>query len=217
MKPINAPACFAAASVFTHDSEVCRQCGAFDTCAVASLDTLNQIRHIVNVSDLLKRHEKAKKVSRVALKDADDKAAAALPPGNGQPPLPGAVQRKTEVVAIKFDVTASDERIIAVLPVKVQSITISLIKKGLFSQLKKSVKEKRNALAETAPPWLRVTVDRLVAGGFSRSELRKALRNELEWTDGTAGPHTSMAVIMLKAFGLAQENNGRLVLAPATA
>lgn len=217
MKPTNAPACFAAASVFTHDSEVCRQCCAFDACAAASLDTLNQIRHIVNVSDLLKYHEKAKKVSRVALKAADEKVAASLPPGNGQPPLPGAVERKTEVVAVKFDVTPDDEAVVATLSAKVQPIVVRMLKRGALSQIKKSIKEKHNTLPETEPGWLSIAVDHMIAGGFSRAELRKAMIDKLGWLDSSAQPHASMAALLLKAFGIAQEVEGRIVPAPAYA
>jgi hypothetical protein len=217
MKPTNAPACFAAASVFTHDSEVCRQCCAFDACAAASLETLEQIRHVVNVADLLKRHEKAKKVSREAIKAADEKKLADQPPGNNQPPLTGAVERKTEVVAVKFEVTPEEEAVVAKLSSKVQPIVVRMLKRGALSQVKKSVKEKHNALAESEPEWLRLAVDHMIAGGFTRSELRETLKTKLDWADSSTGPHASMAALLLKGFGIAQEIEGRLVPAPAYA
>lgn len=217
MKPTNALACFAAASVFSHDSEVCRKCCAFDACATASLDTLEQIRNIVNVADLLKRHEKAKKVARAALQAKDEAAAAAQPPGNVQPSLMGAVERKTEVVKIQFDVSTDNERIIATLPSKLQKITVPLCKKGYLDAAKKSVQEGRCTLAETAPGWFRVALTKLVSGGFSRAELRAAMMNELNWKEGSAAPHTSMAVFLFKAFGIAKEIEERLIPSPATA
>lgn len=216
-KPINAPGCFAAASIFSHDSAICRQCCAFDACAAASLETLASIRSIIDVSDLLKRHERAKKAARQMIQAADEKAAAELPPGNNQPPLPGAAERKTEVVKVKFDTSADEERVIGTLPVKVRPIALSLCKTGMLTRIKKGLSEGRNALAETGPGWLRVAIDRLLAGGVVRSELREAMRQELGWEDSAAGPHTSMAVAFFLAFGVAQEIEGRLVLVPATA
>ena len=216
-KPTNAPACFAAASIFSHDSEVCRGCCAFDACSVASLETLQAIRGIVNVSDLLKRHERAKNAARKAIKEADKKAETELPPGNSMPPVIGSAARKTQVAQIKFDTSADDERIIATLPLKSQKIAVSLCKTGLLNRIKKGLQEGRNALAETGPGWLRVAIDRLIAGGFARAELREAMRVELDWEDSSAAPHVSMAVALFVAFGIAQDNEGRLVLIPATA
>lgn len=216
-KPTNAPGCFAAASVFSHDSDVCRQCCAYDACAVAALETLQAIRGVINVSDLLKRHEKAKRVARQVIQAADEKAAAELPPGKTQPPLPGVIERKTEVVKIKFETSADEESVIATLPVKARPIALTFCKTGMLTRIKKDLRDGRNALAETGPGWLRVAIDRLLAGGFVRSELREAMKNELGWEDSSAGPHTSMAVAMLVAFGIIQETEGRLVLVPATA
>ena len=203
--------------MFSHDSEICRHCCAYDACAAASLETLQKIRSVIDVSDLLKRHEKAKKAARQAIQAADEKAAAVLPPGNNQPPSPGATERKTEVVKVQFDTSADEERVIATLPVKARPIALSFCKTGMLTRIKKDLREGRNALAETGPGWLRVAIDRLLAGGFVRSELREAMRQELGWEDSSAGPHTSMTVAMFLAFGIIQETEGRLVLVPATA
>jgi hypothetical protein len=54
------PGCFAAASVFAHESEVCRNCKAFTACAEESIKTLEAIKGLVNVTDLMKRHERAR-------------------------------------------------------------------------------------------------------------------------------------------------------------
>lgn len=215
-KPTNAPGCFAAASVFTHDSDVCRQCCAFDACAAAALDTLEKIRGVIDVSDLLKRHDKVKQAARKIIKSNDEKAAAALPPGNNKPPLVPA-ERKTEVVKITFDTSADEENVIATLPVKARPIALSICKTGMLSRIKKDLREGRNALVESGPGWLRVAIDRLLAGGFVRSELREAMRQELGWEDSSAAPHTSMAVALFAAFGIIQETEGRFVLVPVTA
>lgn len=215
-KPLNAPGCFAAASVFSHDSEVCAKCCAFDACASASLETLEQIRNIVNVADLLKRHEKAKRAARQKIKEADEALAAAMPPGNIQQPLVGAVDRKTEVATVKFDVSPDHERVIATLQSKLQKITVSLCKKGYIDGAIESVKKGRVTLSESAPPWFRLALTSLLSGGFSRSQLKQQMASELGWQDSTTGPHASMAVILFKAFGIAQEIEERIVLTPAT-
>lgn len=212
-KPATAPGCFAAASVFSHDSEVCRGCVAFRECASASFETLAQIRNVIDVSDLLKRHDKAKKASRKVISEIDEANAAALPPGNKMLLLTGTVERKTEVVKVTFDVSEDDESVIATLPVKARPVAVMFCKTGMLGRVKKCLQEGRNALVETGPGWLRVAIDLLLSGGFVRSELREAMRRELSWEDSSAGPHTSMAVALLVGFGIANEMEGRLVLA----
>lgn len=183
---------------------------------MASLDTLQKIRSVIDVSDLLKRHEKAKRVARKVIQANDEAAAAALPPGNNKPPLTAA-ERKTEVAKVTFETSADEESVIATLAVKVRPVAVSICKTGMLARIKKELREGRNALTESGPGWLRVTIDRLLAGGFVRSELRAAMRQELGWEESSAGPHASMAVALFVAFGVMQEIEGRFVLVPATA
>jgi hypothetical protein len=180
------------------------------------LETLRKIRHIVNVTDLLKQHEKAKLATRAALREADAKAAAELPPSNDQPPLPVAVSRKTEVVDVRFEMTPEDEAVVAVLPVKAQSYALKLLASGELSQIRQGLAAGINAL-KNKPGYLQVTVDCLISGGFTRAELREAMRERLGWADTSAGPHVSLAIALFKAFGLVQENDGRLVVVPVVA
>ena len=211
----NAPGCFAAASVFSHDSNICRMCMAFDACAVASLETLEAIQGIVNVKDLLKRHQSAKKLANEAIKAADEKREASMPPGNVEPPLPKKpVERKTQVLQVKFEVSSDEEAIIALLPSKPRDIAIRMCKKGEIEALRNDIAEGRNTFAQSGPAFLRVAVALLLTGGFSKSGLRFALQTELKWSEGTAGSHVSIACALFAAFEIAQEIEGRLVLTP---
>lgn len=216
-KPTNAPACFSAASVFSHDSDVCRKCEAFAKCADASMQTLQQIRQIINVEDLLKRHEKAKRVSREALAEEDRRKAEQLPPGNGQAPTMKSAERKTQMVKVVAEITANDDSIIATLPVKPKQVAIALCKNGLMSHIKKDVAAGRNTLAKTGPGFLREAIALLLSGGFSRAELRAALENNLGWQQAAAASHVSIAVSIFTAFGMAQEVEGRIVPAESLA
>ena len=112
--------------------------------------------------------------------------------------------------------SVDEERVIATLPVKARPVAFSFCKSGMLTRIKKDLHEGRNALVKTGPGWLRVAIDRLLAGGFVRSELREAMRQELNWEDSSAGPHTSMTIAMFLAFGIVQEVEGRFVLVPAT-
>lgn len=205
--PAGAPACFAAASVFSHDSNVCRGCPHFAECADASLRTLEAIKGVINVEDLIRRHEKAKRATTKAVEPSIEPATK---------PLPAKVERKTQVVKVQFEVDQKDGDVIATLSVKPQEIAIRLCKEGKLRDIRKGLDQNRNALAETGPQFLRVAVDRLLAGGFTRSELREAFKAELGWGETTASSHVSMTLPLFKAFKIAQEVEGRIVLIPAT-
>ena len=205
--PAGAPACFAAASVFSHDSNVCRGCPHFDDCAAASLRTLEAIKGAINVEDLIRRHQKAKRATAKAVEPTIEPA---------QKSLLAKVERKTQVVKVQFDVDKKEGDVIATLPVKPQEVAIRLCKEGKLREIREGLDENRNALAETGPRFLRVAVDQLLAGGFTRSELREALKAELGWGDTTASSHVSMVLPLFKAFKIAQEVEGRIVLIPAT-
>ena len=217
-KPVNAPGCFAAASVFSHDSEVCRNCCAFDACAAAALETLQAIRSIVNVDDLLKRHARAKKISRDAIQAADAEVAASQPPDNNQPPLPQTVERKTQVASVTFETSADEEQIIATLSSSnSKKLAIALCKTGAIQRIKKGVQEGRVALSDKSPSYLRVALTTLISSGFTKSELCEVYMRELGLAEGSARSHVSFLYPVLAAFGVGQEIEGRLVATPVTA
>lgn len=207
MDGLKAPACFAAASVFAHDSEVCRRCQAFGSCADASLQTLEKIKGIINVQDLLKRHEKARKASQTA------KPTQATPTCS---PLPQKqVERKTQVAQVKFDISVNDDEVIATLPTKPKALAISLCKAGLIDKARKELASGINPFAERGPGFLRVAFSLLIKQGFTRKALREALQDQLGWTESTAMSHASIAVALLAAFNITQEIDGLVVLNPA--
>lgn len=217
-KPTNAPACFAAASIFTHDSDICRGCCAFQECSVASLETLQAIRGIVKVDDLLKRHARAKKIARDVIQADDERKAAELPPGSSQPGLPQAVERKTQVATVELGLSADEERIIVTLSSSnSKKLAVALCKTGAMQRIKAGVQERVVALGEKSPSYLRHALTLLIARGFTKSELSKSFMNELGWKEESARSHVSFLYPVLLQFGIGQEVDGRLVAAPATA
>jgi hypothetical protein len=207
IRPANAPACFAAASMFAHDSAVCKLCPAFDACSVASLETLQAIRHIINVEDLLKRHQKARIVAQEAIKKADNKIAAGLPPGNVTQPMPTKpVERMTQVMNVNFELSKDDADVIAKLSNgKNVAIALQICKAGVIHDLREALPEGRNPFAVKGSAYFRVTVDALLNGGFTRGSLRERLTKELAIANSTAGPQVAMMCGLLKDFGFAQE------------
>jgi hypothetical protein len=229
--PAAAPACFAAASVFSHDSGVCQQCGAFGDCAGASVKTLEAIQATINVSDLLRRHEAARKkqviqrttpaaqttspsVAEQMAAQEDDEVVAAQP---ARPVVPAQVQRRTKVETVTFGVSEAEATLIATLPKKSAEHALRFIKHGLLDAMRKELPAGVNPFAQIKPEFMRVICDALIAGGTTRSALKQCLVNALDWGDSTAASHVGMAWPIFTRFEIAVENDGVLTLTPASA
>ncbi|PLC44478.1 hypothetical protein C0Q88_07305 [Ralstonia pickettii] len=227
--PAGAPACFAAASVFSHDSIVCQACASFGECSSASVKTLEAIRQTINVEDLLRRHENARR--RLAKQPAAPQVQAAepklepaqaveaqddevVPARPAKPALPPQVERKTKVEKVALVVTATDEEILRQLPVKAREHAERFCRAGLIDAMRKDLQAGRNTFAQSKPEFMRVICDRLIAGGASKSDLRASLMQQLNWSEGTASSHVSMAVPILLRFNIATESAGNIVLVP---
>lgn len=221
------PGCFAAASVFAHDSSVCQGCQVFQACSAESLKTLEAIKSLVNVSDLLKRHDVARKLAGLAKTTPQgwtrtEEGGLLPPPGYvvqaevTQPPpvIDQPVERKTQVDKVMYAITHEQEAILATMPVKPQEQARRLCSANLIDKVKAELQEGRNALSESKPRFIAVAVDRLIAGGFSRSDLKAFYVQEFGWGESTASSHVSIVCPILTAFSIAQEINGRLVLSP---
>jgi hypothetical protein len=226
--PATAPACFAAASVFSHDSGVCQQCGAFGDCASASVKTLEAIQATINVSDLLRRHEAARKkqvfqrpavvaplsVAEQMAGQEDDEVVAAQPVA---PELPARVERRTKVEAVSFGVSEDEATVIATLPKKSAEHAVRFIKNGLIDAMKRELPAGVNTFAQIKPEFMRVVCDALIAGGTTRSALKLRLMNTLDWGDTTASSHVSQIWPLFTRFDIAVEKDGVLTLTPASA
>jgi len=216
MTPSNAPGCFAAATVFSHDSTICQGCAVFDACASESLKTIEAIKNIVNVKDLIRRHQVAKKVANDAIKAADQKHEAETPPGNINMPLPSKpVERKTQVVDVQFDTNAGEEEAIARMQTKPKETAVKMCKRGDIADIRKGLAQGRNAFATTGYPYFRVAIDMLLAGGFTKRALESELMTQLGWKNkASASSHANIVIWIMTGFKLAQEKEGRFVLIP---
>lgn len=216
IKPLGAPACFAAASIFSQDSNVCKACMAFADCSSASLETLQSIKHLINVDDLLKRHAAAHKTAQAVIEAADAAKEEALPPGNGETPtVIKPVERKTTVVKIRFEPTSDEEQIIARLPVKPRELALRMLRANDVTGIREALQEGRNYYAEQGPAFMRVVMTMLLGGGFTKRSLRLQFEEEFTWTDGTAASHVGIACSILAGFKLAEETKGHFALIPA--
>lgn len=214
-KTVNhAPACFGSISCFARDSEHCRQCAAYAACEVQSGETLEAIKSIVNVDDLIRKHQMArlKEKSKAEKARYDMNKAKAVSYAPPQPKMPEVAQRATKVEKVVLEVSAEDQAMVEKLPVKAQPIALSWLKTGVIHQIREGLKENKNAMAGKKPQWLDKLVDGLIQGGFTKGELKNRFMTELEWTEGTAASHVSLGLALLLCFRvIKQDSSGRIV------
>lgn len=203
----NVPGCYGAASVFARDSEVCQKCQVFDGCSQESLRTLEAIKGLVNVSDLLRRHDAARKGLTIATKTTV--GAQSIDPTITVP-----VERKVPIEKVMFMVSHEQEEILLTIGVKPKEHARRLCELGFIDSIKSELQAGRNAFAQSKPRFIAVAIDMLIAGGFSKSELQREFLNVFNWSKGTASAHVSIICPILTAFNIAQAIDGRLVASP---
>ena len=94
------------------------------------------------------------------------------------------------------------------LPVKVVRLMEQITRRGL--RVVESFQAGRNPF--DSPAFLHIAGNMLLAGGFDRADLRTALMTTLDWTYGTAQAHVGQVFAVLPAYGIATEQDGRLIL-----
>lgn len=219
-KPVSAPGCFGAASVFSHDSTICQECPAFQECAAAALQRLESIKQIVNVSDLLAKHQKAqigqRKIRAARRQEAVEQAPKPVQGTTQKPVITEPVERTTPVAKVTFEIDHDTQQVIARIPnQKAAQQAIVLCKANKIEIAKESLTNGLNPFDDTGPKYLQVACQMLLADGFTRATLREELKERLEWSDTTAASHVSIAVGLLPAFDIAKVVGDLFVLSPS--
>lgn len=213
-----APGCFASASVYGADSVVCQACPAYNECGNASLKTLESIRQLVDVRDLMERHKAARQ--RVA--------ARLAPPGGAKPvvasPIPvsqpaaGPIERTTGMIKTTFDASPEDQATIDMLGnknIKAKEQAITLCKTNRINEMREQLPIQGNPFNTSGPKYLRVACDMLIRGGFTKASFKMRLMEELGWVDTTAGSHVALACALLYSFKIASpDQSGSFTLNP---
>lgn len=211
-----AKGCFGAATVYAADSEACKQCATYVACGQESLKTLKRICDVVNVEDLIARHQKAKAAAAKALRAKDKEALDAAPPGPINTPTPTKpVARAVPVENVTFEVSEKQAQIIATLPVKARSFTTSLCKRGLLMGIRNNVAQRDPNFHKAIPLWLAIPLIQLVNNGEVTAEsLRAEYEEKLQWTKGTMASHISLVFSFLEGFEIATKDAKRYVISP---
>lgn len=207
-RPNDAPACFGAASVFAHDSETCRACVAFEACSQESLNTLEKIKGIIDVRDLMRRHELARSQSKIVRAKKDTSPAdTALT----------TVTRKTPTdKTVMAQISTDHENVILGLKTKGKVEALRLCRSGAIDRAKVELHQGINTFATGAPRYIASAAQLLIYGGFTKRSLCECYVKELGWAETSAAPHVSIVIGVFVGFGIAQEKDKVFTLAPVS-
>lgn len=209
----NNPGCFGAATTYAMDAAFCQKCHAFEACGKEAMQTLERIKNVVRIDDLVKRHRAAREKAIQEMIARDRLVIAAAPPGPIATPTPTKpVARVTPLEKVEFEVSEKHSRAIAKMPVKAQSFAMMLCKRGLVQMMRRDMVNKKTTPG--IPKWLAIAMQMLNEEGFTRASLKTRLVSELGWTDSTAASHISIATALLIGFEIAMEAGDRFQLSP---
>lgn len=211
---MNTPGCYGAASVFSHDSGTCQGCPHFQPCASLSLERLQTISGTINVSDLLKKHERAQAIARPerAQRHQSDETRDLRIVQRAAPIEPP--QRKTQIEKVTFEINGETQELIAnITNKKAQAHALILCKGQDLQDLIERFGAGENPMPAT-PKWLHQVGEELLAGKINRQNLKVNLAQQQQWGDTTAGSHVSIAWAMFVGLGIAVEQEGAMVLSP---
>lgn len=220
---LNAPGCYASPSVFSHDSQVCQRCPAFDACASACIQTLQALREKINIEDILNRHRKAKSAT---IERADPAQEAAPPKPDLTKFLPSVrkpaakIERKPVRETAEQPLSAEDAAIVNAIPQKnARELAAKWVAGGLVEKIRTELAQGRNPFASQARQnHESVVCECLLNGTVTRTALKKAFMSKLgtkrPWDEATASSHVNIAMPALIAFGIAIETPEGFALNP---
>lgn len=104
--------------------------------------------------------------------------------------------------------SVTHDALCASLPIKAGRVLNTLFKSDKAHAIRIQLKQRENALANKTPKFLRVALDELITGGFSKGSLRTALVQRLNCTDKTAFGWVSITVPVLNALDVLNETHG---------
>lgn len=199
---LNKPGCFGSPSVYTAESVHCMRCASYKDCGPASIDSLERIKGLVDVQDLIQRHRQArqKSIKSSASKDIDDKkaqweeSAKSLADDERREPQ----VRTTERVKI----AVKNELLSMTLGNEAREIAVKIIRSNAIGVALEMLRKGINPFVQTRHRLLIQTGDLLVSGGFTKAQLVKFCKDELGWEARESEMHVSTLIAILSKSGV---------------
>lgn len=199
-----APGCFGAASVFSLDSKICRNCVAYQECRRASFQTLERIRGRIDVTAILEAHVKARG-------KAFERAATVIAKRQEEDAAIKAAKPKKVPKAVITDLP-DDQRVLveAMANKNARALATSLCKDGLMDKILPAIRGGQNPFVGVEGfTHLRVACQMLIEeGGFTKAQLANRLVRDLGMTHGSAESARAVVLAVLNGFTVVNEIMG---------
>ena len=200
------PGCFGSPSVFSVDSNICRNCASGAACQPKAHETLERIKNSVDVRDLIARHEK--------IKSAVQARNPRPHPGNPVTwrDLPAQntkqVARSTERVKTEYEISPLEMALLEKCPDSVQKVAIDLLKKGYKTNFVAALKQHKNPFAGYSLNFIEIAGDLLLNGVFTRDDYMQRLQRITKAQEASCRSKVSIGVAVLKALMLIEPVDG---------
>ncbi len=208
-----APACFGSPSCYAMNSKICSACGAHAECGEEVKNTLVRIKSVINIDDLLHKHNQAMEKARLC-REISKKEAPLVTLKKPQRRMPKSVERKSKVEKMTYEINDATQALIEILPVKAQPFAVQLCRSGMIARIKNEIKTGSNPLEKMGPKFLALALKMLIEEGFSKSGLRGQYVKAFQWTESTAASHVSLTVKLFIMFEIAIETADGFVVNP---
>lgn len=189
------PGCFGMLMAYDSGDDYCKQCQHNDECADTAYNRLHSLRNVVDVEKRIATENKSRIVKGLPIRESRMKQLK--PRGNRM-----LTPEQSELVR-SISVKKAAER------------AANLMRRGIDGEYIKSALQQRiNPFANESPYFMYLTCEMLMQGGFEKVDLaREFVTNEKsQMSVKTAASHVSIALPIMKAFGVVNEINGRYEL-----
>jgi hypothetical protein len=196
------PSCFGLPSVFVASSPACVSCTSREQCVPACHQLLVSLSDKMDVSGNLAQLERTAKVV----------IAQSLPATTVETTIAAPARA---ALSVNLSVDAHMQSTLDRLPVNAAKILKPLLTRGADVKARYSLANDRNPFDTTTPRWLQLAGEGLLAGGFTKAELRERYIKEFGWGEGTAFSRVSVVAAVLPALRLATAAGNRIIRAPS--
>lgn len=193
----SSPGCFGAPSIFNFRSEFCLSCVHFRECRRSVFSELKRAPQVLAVTKMIVEHSRYEEHTGEHLRASAEKAV-----------------RPSRATRISIALTEAQKAVVSSQPLGV-GVELDLIyRRGLDVLMAQAlVLDNDYFFTVNRNAALNLAV-KMLPNSFTRKELKNAITDRFGWSQRSAWSKTSLIWSILKALGVAAENEQRLVMHP---
>jgi hypothetical protein len=118
-------------------------------------------------------------------------------------------------VRVNLAIDPPTQSVLDSLPVRVAKVMKPLMTRGQDAKARYCVATGKNPFDASNPRWLTLAGEVLIAGGFTKAQLRERYMKEFGWSEGTAFSRVSIVATLFPALRIATITGDRIVCVPS--